>query len=273
MDKEALRQRAALRAIIEHKKKVENFVPQVPEEKFSEALWDFTKVGKFDHGLEAVGTKQGNQFVKQPKNTSKLRKKLAKELEILEDFDIAPEKSMLHRVALHEMLGDVGLPTYYYGKEGAETISQPYSKPLKTLENFEKASIDKIQPKVFLDDLHQFNVGISDGEYKVLDVGHSKPLDYDEYAEVLEKVKTTKNLGSASNKALRMSYAKKLAKRLPVIASLISAYDFIDNPAQAAYDSAVGSLGGVEGLGGDLPPEVERQRKKYNAMMMNMRGK
>lgn len=271
MDKEALRQKAALKALRQYKQRVEGFVPQVPEEDFSEALYDYNKVGGFKHGVDVLGAQEGEYFVKQPKNTSKLRKKLAKNLEILEDFDIGPKKPMLHRVALHEMLGDIGLPTYYYGKDKAETLVQPFVKPLKTLEEFEKAPKLSGYPSVSLQDVHQFNVGLKDGKYKILDVGHSLPYMEDAYKDTLEKVKETKNLGSKANKALRMSYAKKLAKRLPVIASLISAYDFIDNPAQAAYDTVTGPIGGVEGLGGDLPPEEMKKRKKINAMLMNMR--
>lgn len=117
---------------------------------------------------------------------------------------------------------------------------------------------------------------------QIIDLGYTRTSPTSVTKKLNKNSLEDRNVVSPRNRRLTMRYAKqkgrnfskfagKIGRKLPILAGLMGVYDLIDNPAQAAYDTVTGTIGGVEGLGGDLPPEEVEKRKKVNAMLMNMR--
>ena len=260
----------------------------------------------FRSGVDAVGKKKGDMFVKQAKRDSDLAGPLRREVKKHSDkkFSINSEKArirdntrMKDRAVMQNLLGtgkrQVGTPTYVYeGPTGKVSLMQQ-AMDTKTIEKMDEGAfkviqqdvIDKAKDKpVKLTDIHSHNVGLDPrGNPKVIDVGHSYvDIDYArKNPSLMGDMMQRFRINSPYNKARLLEAAKTTAKRLPMLAGKIlkplgwgaaaAGIAAAPNKAMAATDFLLdeGSMGILQAddLGGDLPPHILANQRAYNAKM------
>lgn len=250
-----------------------------------------TPILNYNMGVDMIGRKAGDRFVKETRADSVLKKyakgKIKKQFKRLAPV-AEDRKRVINRVLMQNQLEDLGTDTYFYRKrKGAPvTLSQEVVKPMAnmhwqdpyyrpTSEIKDKIKLAAKKKGVRLMDMHDYNIGVDkDGKVKILDTGHSIIDDYEKTLTKpkLRKALQSRNVVSPQNKRLYQKMAKKWAKRLPMIGygltglGVLLSSDRASAAEQALSDIATAGLIDNVGRAEITPEEVYRieMQKRMN---------
>jgi hypothetical protein len=221
--------------------------------------WDVgpSNIGRLEGGIEAIGRKVGDSFVKTPHvGSSPKVKGLLKgdfvERLINEEFladrfgeDIVPG----NRYNFQTDKGIVSVSDYI---EDSTPVDKKVTKKLlkdKIQKEYIRGSVDINAP-----DLHEDNIRRG----KVIDTGHIEinPMDKQSGEGLRKAAKTvgSKNINSPASRKLTMKYAKELGKRLPMVSGLVALADYLSGNKDALADAVMPFSPSVVGEGSDTPP-------------------